>query len=63
MNDEIQSSQLISTSQSYVARVHGNTNDLLPVLTGNEQDLSPQTLYTCLFYQACKVHDIVCFGD
>ena len=18
---------------------------------------------TCLFYQACKVHDIVCFGD
>ena len=31
-----------------VARVHGNINDILPVLPGNEQDLSPQTSYVHL---------------
>ena len=39
-------------------------NDPLPVLPGNEQDLDhTKTVNTYLFYQVCKVHDIVCFGD
>ena len=39
-------------------------NDLLPVLPDNEQDLVHKNIVnTYLFYQVCKVHDIVCFGD
>ena len=39
-------------------------NDPLPVLLGNEQDLGHESLVnTYLFYQVCKVHDILCFGD
>ena len=38
-------------------------NDLLPVLPGNKQDLGHDNLVnTYLFYQVCKVHNIVCFG-
>ena len=37
---------------------------LLPVLLGNEQDLSHKNMVnTYLFYQVCKVHDIVCFEE
>ena len=33
-------------------------------LLGNEQDLGNENLVnTYLFYQVCKVHDILCFGD
>ena len=39
-------------------------NDPLPVLPGNEQDLDHKNIVnTYLFYQVCKVHDIVCFRD
>ena len=39
-------------------------NDPLPVLLGNEQELGHENLVnTYLFYQVCKVHDILCFGD
>ena len=39
-------------------------NDPLPVLPGIEQGLGHKnTVNTYLFYQVCKVHDIVCFGD
>ena len=35
-------------------------NDPLPVLPGNEQDLGHQNIVnTCLFYEVCKVHDIL----
>ena len=37
-----------------------------PVLPGNEQDLCHENIYlvnTYLFYQVCKVHDIVFLGD
>ena len=38
------------------------TNDPLPVLPGNEQDLDHENIVnTYLFYQVCKVHDIVLF--
>ena len=34
------------------------------LLAGNEQDLGHKnTVNTYLFYQVCKVHDIVCFRD
>ena len=39
-------------------------NDPLPVLLGNEQDLGHENIVnTCLFYQVCKMYNIVCFGD
>ena len=39
-------------------------NTPLPVLPGNEQDLDHNNIVnTYLFYQVCKVHDIVCFRD
>ena len=42
----------------------GIINDPLLVLPGNEQDLAYENIFnTYLFYQVCKVHDIVCFGD
>ena len=42
----------------------GTINDPLPVLPGNEHDLSHKNMVnTYLFYQVCKVYDIVCFGD
>ena len=45
-------------------KFHGTINDLLLVLLGNEQDLGHENIVnTCLFYQVCKVHNIVCFGD
>ena len=40
-------------------------NDPLPVLLGSEQDLCQENIdlvTTYLFYQVCKVHDIVCLG-
>ena len=43
-------------------KFHATINDLLPVLLGNEQDLSHKNMVnTYLFYQVCKVLDIVCF--
>ena len=45
-------------------KFHDTINDPLLVLPGNEQDLSHENIVnTYLFYQVCKVHDIVCFGD
>ena len=39
-------------------------NDPLPVLSGNEQELDHKNIVnTYLFYQVCKVYDIVCFRD
>ena len=41
-------------------------NDPLPVLLGNEQDLCHRNIdlvSTYLFYQVCKVQDIVCLED
>ena len=36
----------------------------LPLLLGNKQDLGHENLVnTYLFYQVCKVHDILCFED
>ena len=45
-----------------------NIHDPLPVLPGNEQDLCHENrdlalFNTYLFYQVCKVHEIVCFRD
>ena len=40
------------------------SNDPLHVLSGNEQDLGRENIVnTYLFYQVCKVHGTVCFGD
>ena len=45
-------------------KFHGTINDHLPVLQGNEQELSHKHMVnTYLFYQMCKVHEIVCFED
>ena len=46
-------------------KVSCTINDPLPVLPGNEQDLSHKNMVnTYLFYQVvCKVHDTVCFED
>ena len=45
-------------------KFHGTINDPLSVLPGNDQDLSHKNMVnTYLFYQVCKVHDIVCLGD
>ena len=36
----------------------------MPVLPGNDQDLDHENIVnTYLFYQVCKVNDIVCFRD
>ena len=36
----------------------------LPFLPDNEQDLGHENIVNIyLFYQMCKVHDIICFGD
>ena len=46
-------------------KFYGTINPL-PVLLGNEQDLCHENIdlvNTYLFYQVCKVHDIVCLGD
>ena len=48
------------------SKVFLTTNDHLPVLPGNEQDLCHENIdlvSTYLFYQVCKVYDIVCLGD
>ena len=45
---------------------YGTIKYPLPVLPGNEQDLCHENIHlvnTYLFYQVCKVHDIVCLGD
>ena len=47
-------------------KFYGTINDPLPVLPGNEQDLCHENIdlvNTYLFYQVCKVHDIVCLED
>ena len=46
-------------------KFHGTINDPLPVLLGNEQDLCHKNidLVNTLFYQVCKVRDIVCLGN
>ena len=45
-------------------KVFFTINDPLPVLPGNEQDLGHENIVTnYLFYQVCKVHNIVCLGD
>ena len=47
-----------------LAKLYLTINDPLPVLLGNEQDFGHENLvYTYLFYQVCKEHDICCFGD
>ena len=44
-------------------KFYGTINVPLPVLPGNEQDICHANLVNMyLFYQVCKVHDIVCFG-
>ena len=45
-------------------KVYSNINDPLPVLPGNGQDLCHENIdldlvNTYLFYQVCKVHNIV----
>ena len=47
-------------------KFYGTINDSLPVLPGSEQDLCHENIdlvNTYLFYQVCKVHDIVCLRD
>ena len=45
-------------------KLFGTINDPLPVLPGKEQDLGHENIVTTyLFYQVCKVHNIVCLGD
>ena len=45
-------------------KFHGTINDPVPVLPGDEQDFGHTNIVnTHLFYQVCKVHGIVCFGD
>ena len=51
---------------TYLAKFYLTINDPLPVLPGNEQDLCHENIdlvNTNLFYQVCKVQDIVCFRD
>ena len=44
----------------YLAKFYLTINDPFPVLSGNEQDLGHENMVnTYLFYQVCKVHDIV----
>ena len=48
----------------YLVKFYLMINDPLPVLPGNEQDLGHENIVnTYLFYQVCKVYDIVCFRD
>ena len=48
----------------YLAKFYLTINDPLPVLPSNEQDLGHENIVnTYLFYQVCKVQDIVCFRD
>ena len=50
--------------KSKILKLYLTTNDRLPVLQGNEQDLGHENLVnTYLFYQVCKVHDIICLED
>ena len=45
-------------------KFYGTINDPLPALPGNEQDLCHENIVnTYLFYQVCRVHNIVCLGD
>ena len=45
-------------------KLYGTINDFLPILPGNEQDLGHEYIVnTYLFYQVCKMHDIVYLGD
>ena len=48
----------------YLTQFYLTIDDPLPVLPGDEPDLGHENIVnTYLFYQVCKVHDIVCFGD
>ena len=48
----------------YLEKFYLIINDPLPVLPGNEQDLGHENIVnTYLFYQVCKVYDIICFRD
>ena len=48
----------------YLAKFYLNINDPLPVLSDNEQNLGHENIVnTYLFYQVCKVYDIVCLRD
>ena len=48
----------------FLAKFYLTINDPLPVLPGKEQDLDHENIVnTNLFYQVCKVHDIVCLRD
>ena len=48
----------------YLAKFYLNINDPLAVLPGNDQDLDHENIVnTYLFYQVCKVNDIVYFRD
>ena len=48
----------------YLAKFYLIIDDPLPVLPGNEQDLDLKNIVnTYLFYQVCKVYDIVYFRD
>ena len=43
-------------------KFYGTINDSLPILPGSEQDLCHENIdlvNTYLFYQVCKVHNIV----
>ena len=44
-------------------KFYGTIIDPLSIVPGNRQDLGCENIVnTYLFYQVCKVHDIVCFG-
>ena len=48
----------------YLAKLYLTINDSLPVLLASEQDIGHENLVnTYLFYQVCKVHEILCFVD
>ena len=48
----------------YLVKFYLTINDLLSVLPGNDQDLDHENIVnTYLFYQVCKVNDILCFRD
>ena len=51
--------QMVNIYQIF-GKVLFNQNDPLPVLPCIEQDLGHKNQHL-LFYQVCKVHDIVCF--
>ena len=55
--------QMVNIYQIF-GRFYLTINDFLLVLPGNDQDLDHENIVnTYLYYQVCKVNDIICFRD